>query len=269
MEYLYSLIKETDTPCPYGVCGGDGILTNVFKYNKTGNEYKSEMVCNCIHIPPKEELKKMSGIPEIFQNTSVASFETDCYKDKDTAMVAKIAAVNFIRNLKEIESLGTGLYLYSDVKGSGKTRLACSLGNAIIETRKYRVKFIRTVDVLSMIKNTYTYDNGSAKEINILESIEKTKILILDDIGAERPTDWVNEMFLNIIDYRAINKLITIFTSNVKQDDLKLDERIKSRIKSMSIEVHLPEESVRQALADEIHKQVKDILFNRSESNAK
>ena len=74
--------------------------------------------------------------------------------------------------------------------------------------------------------------------------------MIVDDIGTEKPSEWVNSIFLEILDYRISHLLVTIFTSNVPQSDLKLDERIVDRIIKMSIEIHFPEESIRRKKAD-------------------
>ena len=142
------------------------------------------------------------------------------------------------------------MYFYSQTKGSGKTRLACSLGNAIIATNTMKVSYIKTIDLLSTIRDTYNKKEPDITEKELIDGIKKTPFLIIDDIGAEKPNDFVNSVFLNILDYRISHLLVTVFTSNVPQNGLKLDERIADRICKMSIEIHFPEESIRRKKAN-------------------
>lgn len=74
-------------------------------------------------------------------------------------------------------------------------------------------------------------------------------MLVIDDIGVERPSAWVNEKFYEIINGRMVEMRITFFTSNCEIENLLLDERIKNRIIKMALPVPFPEESVRTLLA--------------------
>ena len=84
-----------------------------------------------------------------------------------------------------------------------------------------------------------------------IETIRTAELLILDDIGAETRKEWVDTELFRLIDYRYSNQKVTIFTSNVPIDELKLNERIIDRIYSMCINVDLPEKSIRTMQAKE------------------
>ena len=109
------------------------------------------------------------------------------------------------------------------------------------------------------VQDTYKKDSGIA-EREAVDRIKKVKLLILDDIGAEKPTEWVCGEFLKILDYRISNKLITFFTSNLHREKLKLDGRIIDRIVAMTLDVHLPEESVRRSQSKKQNIELSNLL---------
>lgn len=85
-------------------------------------------------------------------------------------------------------------------------------------------------------------------------------MLILDDIGTEKPTEWVCGIFLSILDYRISNRLVTLFTSNIHKEKLKLDDRIVDRLYKMTIDIHLPEESIRRLESQKEAEELKKLL---------
>ena len=161
---------------------------------------------------------------------------------------------------EDFKEKGKGLYLYSKTKGSGKTRLAASLGNALISTYKERVKFITTLDLLDEIKGTYNKESALS-ENDLINAIKEVDVLILDDIGVEGDTPWVSEKLYSILNGRMISKKITMFTSNSRVEELKQDERIKNRLEMMAIPIKMPEQSIRTDIAKGENKELQDILF--------
>lgn len=151
----------------------------------------------------------------------------------------------FVLKYDAFKKEGKGLYIHSKVKGSGKTMLACCLANGIMEKRDICVKFISVPELLEMTKNKY---KGLAESEEI-DAIRKAELLIVDDIGTEMKKEWVDTELFRLIDWRYSSKRITIFTSNVPIEQLKLDERIIDRIYSMCIPLKLPEVCVRKAKA--------------------
>lgn len=152
----------------------------------------------------------------------------------------------FILNFDMFRKEGKGLYIHSKTKGSGKTMLACCLANGIIEQRDICVKFISVPELLEMTKKKY---KGLA-DLEEIDSIRKSELLIVDDIGTEMKKEWVNTELFRLIDWRYSNKRVTIFTSNVEIEGLKLDDRIVDRIYAMCIPVKLPEISIRKRNVD-------------------
>lgn len=151
----------------------------------------------------------------------------------------------FVINFKMFQREGRGLYFYSDTKGSGKTMIACAVANEILKTHDISVKFVSVTDYIELVKEK---DDNSKKRI---KSIFEAGLLILDDIGAHvENKDWITTALFQLIDRRYTNHYPTIFTSNVRMEDLKTDSRISDRIYARSVPVIMPEISVRKQLAD-------------------
>lgn len=166
--------------------------------------------------------------------------------------------------LDEFESekeKGMGLYICSNTKGSGKTRIAASLANELIHNHDTQVKFAVTTTILSEIKATWYKqkqkqdDDNQYTESQLLDALITSEVLIIDDLGVEigkdEVKDWINERIFTIIDGRYRNKKVTIFTSNYALSELRHDARITNRIKERVYEIPFPEESVREYIADQ------------------
>lgn len=105
----------------------------------------------------------------------------------------------------------TGFCIYGRA-GNGKSHLAAALVNRVIE-RGYTAVFIEVPDLFSQIKATY---GGEGSEDKILRSLSSCNLLVLDDAGAERPSEWVQEKFFQIINARYKNRLPVVITTNTK-----------------------------------------------------
>lgn len=137
---------------------------------------------------------------------------------------------NIIRDRVSATQLEKGFYIYGPV-GSGKTHVAYALYKRIVETKR-SVWFWNVTDLIHELK----LDIDRREKLYIGEGILGFEgILILDDIGAERPTEWVAETLYLIVNKRYNAMLPTIFTSNLPVSDLgdKIGDRIASRIVEM------------------------------------
>lgn len=148
----------------------------------------------------------------------------------------------FIMNYENFQNKNMGLYIYSGTKGSGKTMLACCILNEISKRYVGSVKFINALDFLEMTKKGFNYDKPD------VEALYMAKVLVIDDIGVQLEKEWINTVFYRLINSRYQNGKVTIYTSNMPINDLKMDDRIIDRIESTSFEVHLPEVPIRQQM---------------------
>lgn len=255
----YETLTVPSESCPFCECDGSGLII-VLDHDFGGEIAK---ICRCRAFRVIEKKLNFAAIPEEFKNLTIASFEVNVYRQKESrvkAALAKRIAANFVKNFGQMQEKGKGLYLYSCKPGSGKTRLAASIGNALIKTHQVSAKFITTIGLIKEIQSTYDEETG-LKESELIDAIKQVDVLILDDIGTEKHTNWVNETFFNILDSRMSNRKITIFTSNAKIEELQHGEKIKNRIRRMAVPVNLPEESIRDNLAMKENEELQVLLL--------
>ena len=110
--------------------------------------------------------------------------------------------------------------------------------NGLIRYYRPRKNYPTVVNVpklLLKIKSTFNNDYGMENEESILRGIGEVSVLLLDDIGAEKSTEWVKETLYLIIDQRYCDMKKTYFTSNLTLKEIsKIDDRISSRIAEMA-----------------------------------
>jgi DNA replication protein DnaC len=164
----------------------------------------------------------------------------------DVDLKAFEALNDFKETIVDHVNRGEGLYIWSSNTGNGKTSWACKIMGyyfrkiAFSSGLENEGLYIYLPTFLDDLRNSYTTSSPEFEEE--LEMVKSCKLLIIDDIGAERVTEWVRERIVSIINTRASNDLCTIYTSNLSLKGLtdKLgDDRISSRIKGSVQEINL------------------------------
>jgi len=142
-----------------------------------------------------------------------------------------ITTINTYLN-KELYRKGYGIYFYGSA-GSGKTHLSFAILNEINQKTDLYSFAIYVPEFIQKIRDYYSQGET---EFNPVYEIAKIPVLLVDDLGAERYTEWVQEQIVQLLDFRYRNKLSTIITSNLKLTDLKekVGERIYSRVVGLS-----------------------------------
>lgn len=122
--------------------------------------------------------------------------------------------------------------------GTGKTHLAQATGTAWLEARKGMVLFRVVADLLDELRSTQASDSVIGL-VDVLEKYASVSLLILDDIGVDRPTEFAKEQLFKLIDRRYRNQLPTVVTSNVHLDDVaeRIGERLVSRLSSGELSI--------------------------------
>lgn len=184
-------------------------------------------------------LYSLSRIPIKYQ------YKMDLIPEKED-MQSFIALNDFKENIVDHVTRGEGLYIWGANTGNGKTSWACKIMGyyfrkvAFSSGLENEGLYIYLPTFLDDLRNSYSSSTPEFEEE--LEMVKSCKLLIVDDIGAERVTEWVRERIVSIINTRSANGLCTIYTSNLSLKGLadKLgDDRISSRIKGSVTEINL------------------------------
>lgn len=225
----------------------------------------SAVECSCGFLRNQVEKNRLefATLPEAFKMKRLSTFKETVYMKSDSRLFIKnaIKSVNYwLDNLDDMMKRGIGLYFHSNTKGSGKTRMAVSIANELLN-RQIQVKFATSLQIINEIKSTWSHDS-ELNESKLLEQLSTTTVLIIDDFGTEQYKDWIGERFYSIINQRYVDNKVTIFTSNYNLKNIDYDERIVNRIKEKTYQIPFPEESVRERIAEENRKELFDGIKN-------
>jgi DNA replication protein DnaC len=138
------------------------------------------------------------------------------------------------------ELVGRGLFLDGQ-PGVGKTHLAVAVLKAIIDRSRATGLFYDTRDLLRVIRSTYD-PSIRTTELEVLRPVMNAQVLVLDDLGAEKTSEWVEETMNLIVNTRYNERRMTLFTSNYPDvpDDsdpnsllFRIGHRMRSRLHEM------------------------------------
>jgi DNA replication protein DnaC len=162
--------------------------------------------CDCWRTDVAARLLAEARIPPRFGRAELANFE----HDMNTQRHAWQKATAFVDAFPVVER---GLLLYGP-HGVGKTHLGVGILKACVRTKGARAFFFETRELLRLVRDTY---NRSVEEteMGILQPLLDADLLVLDDLGAERTSEWVQETLGLVVNTRYNAKRPTIFTSNL------------------------------------------------------
>ena len=193
--------------------------------------------CRCQVALRTAAVLAKAKIPERYAHCTFANYKTN-YPGADKSLST---ALMFVRGFAEQYPLeGRGFLLTGSI-GCGKTHLATSALKWVIEQRGAEGLFCDYRELLRSIQNSYN-PQVSATEMEILNPVINAEVLILDDLGAIRPTEWVWDTVSLVLNARYNAVKTTIITTNyavlppgaggMKEDTLgdRIGERMRSRL---------------------------------------
>ncbi len=194
---------ENSTACP--LCAGTGLRL----VRRDGEQFAAE--CSC-RVERKAGLRlKRARIPERYAHCSLESFDTG-FRSADPSLGMALMATRRFADGYPLETEGRGLLLTGSI-GAGKTHLAVGLLRELIEQRGATGVFCDYRDLLKQIQNSYN-PHVATTELEILRPVFEAEILVLDELGAVKPTDWVWDTVAHILNTRYNDKRTTLITTN-------------------------------------------------------
>ncbi|MEA2482575.1 MAG: replication protein DnaC [Thermoleophilaceae bacterium] len=207
--------------CEVGVCDGSGWVEV---------DEMSARPCECRAIKAKRKQSRRlgTGIPKRFRGVG---FDRQPIADMDPTLTREIRT--FVRAIGDNLDKGKGLWLFGDV-GTGKTSLAMLVSKAALEAGR-SVAIYSMPRLLSDIKETYE-DRSERSYMQLFERLVGVDLLHIDDLGAEKRTEWVLEQLYSIINERWQEQRSVVVTTNlIDVDELRdqIGPRTVSRLHEM------------------------------------
>jgi DNA replication protein DnaC len=241
-------MKVSAEVCP--LCEGTGWMPV-----STGAERRVTR-CDCRLQARGEALLAAARIPKRYEHCELSNFEFD--GPHLGLAPARMAACRFVENYP-LDS--TGLLLIGSI-GVGKTHLAVGIVRELILSKGVACLFYDYRELLKQIQNSYN-DSVKATELEVLRPIFETEVLVLDELGAVKPTEWVWDTVSLILNTRYNDNRTTIITTNfedaaagavagargaARSETLgdRIGERMRSRLHEMCRIVRMEGEDFRQ-----------------------
>jgi DNA replication protein DnaC len=195
--------------------------------------------CDCWREKANARAIANARIPKRYSHCELTNFE----QHYDSLREAFRKAARFV---DEFPVVNRGLLLHG-LHGVGKTHLAVAILKTVMKTKGARGYFYETGELLKLVRDTY--DAGTAaNEMDVLRPVLQADLLVLDDLGVEKTSEWVQETLGHVINIRYGERRATVFTTNlIDLDDplhpksfmYRLGPRTRSRLFEMCDWVHM------------------------------
>jgi DNA replication protein DnaC len=191
--------------------------------------------CRCRVEDAQKKLLDAAHIPRRYEECSLANYRPA------TNNGSQLRAFNYAyRLVREYPSVNRGL-LFMGTCGVGKTHLSVAILRELIEKKGVSCLFYEFGSLLKEIQNSYNAVSQTS-ELTVLAPVIETEVLVLDEMGATKPTDWVRDTMMQVINARYNEKKLTIFTTNYTDTrrtpaEETLEDRIGARLRSRLYEM--------------------------------
>lgn len=212
---------ESET-CP--ICGGFGWVT--YDVPVGHPQFGKAFPCECRKAELSEsrhaQLLKFSNLA-VYQEKTFTNFETDS-PEWTGQQSAKLRVA--VQRCFDFAQQPQGWLFLQGGYGCGKTHLAAAIGNHLL-SQGQRVMFLTAPDLLDHLRSAYAPSAEMSYDA-LFDRVRDVSVLIVDDLGSESPTAWATEKLYQLFNYRYVNRLPTIITTNNPIDNI--DARISSRL---------------------------------------
>ncbi len=214
------MTPPADEVCALGICDGSGFILDP--------ELNVAHLCDCRKSGVGRGPRDAAGvIPRRYRGVS---FDRPPVTEIAPAVVTQVR--RYVRDLDANLQAGRGLWIFGDV-GTGKTTLAMLVSKHALEAG-HDVAQYSLPRLLAEIRTTF--DDGTERSyIDLLDRLAAVDLLHLDDLGAEKTSEWVLEQLYAIVNARYEEQRSMIVTTNLSRDELveQIGERTVSRLEEM------------------------------------
>ncbi len=223
-----------------------------------GDRFAEE--CDCRQAHKIAHTFHRCGIPPKYQDVSLESYRRHFSGADPSLEFAHRIAQGFADNYPHMITPGRGL-MFSGSSGLGKTHLAVSILKVLVLEKGCIGRFCYYQQLLKDIQNSWNAQT-STTELQVLEPVFNAEVLVLDDLGSVKPTDWVWDTVSMVLNTRYNQKRMTIVTTNFENLPAgalaggqtlgdRIGDRMRSRLLEMCREVKMQGADYREMLGRE------------------
>jgi DNA replication protein DnaC len=231
-----ALSGASPATCPY--CFGSGMEVIAGKGARP---------CGCRKQGGRTKMLESARIPRRYDGCSLQNY----FPAPNNG--TQLKAFNYaFRLVREYPAVDRGL-LFMGTVGVGKTHLSVAILRGLME-KGVPCLFYEFGSLLKEIQDSYNKISHTS-ELRLLAPVYQAEVLVLDELGASKPTDWVRDTMMQIIGTRYNDRKLTIFTTNYLDarrapTDETLEDRVGVRLRSRLFEmcktVHIEGEDYRR-----------------------
>ena len=191
----------------------------------TQGAYKGVARCDCFRQARIQNLIAKARIPARYEHCEINNFELRESLTTQSIEAAKMVAEIFVEEYPQSTPFGL---LFMGPQGIGKTHLTVGIIKSLIRRKAAPCMFRTFPELLKEIQMSWSPVSESS-EYTLLAPVLDTEVLVLDELGSLKPSNWVQEMVNYVLNYRYSENKVTIFTTNFQdRDDLTTDKKALS-----------------------------------------
>src|SRR5215475_42675 len=242
--------------CP--VCGGSGLIEEI-----SPKGLWVSRACECQQMEREQNRVGAARIPQRYRDCTLDDYEI--YNTADRSLGRALQAARSFVEAYPVDTAGKGL-LFTGSVGVGKTHLAVGVLRRLVQERGVRGLFCDYRELLKNIQNSYN-PQVATTELELLKPVFAAEVLVLDDLGAQKPNEWVWDTVALILNTRYNDKQTTIITTNYAdlpaaagaQTDVeraareqtlgdRIGDRMRSRLSEMCVQIEMTGKDFRQTV---------------------
>ncbi len=241
------------------ICDGVGLVRVVDE----GGRWVSRP-CECQEMEREQRRLAAAHIPQRYRDCTLDAFDPSYPRADDSLGRALLTARRFV-DAYPVDTAGRGL-LFVGTTGLGKTHLAVGVLQRLVRERGVRGLFCDYRELLKSIQNSYN-PQVQTSELEVLKPVFAAEVLVLDDLGAQKPNEWVWDTVALILNTRYNDRQTTVITTNypdlpaaggnltdieraAREPTLgdRIGDRMRSRLAEMCIRVEIRGDDFRQSV---------------------
>jgi len=260
VEYLPSTGMAGDINCPY--CHGLGYLRRDLPINHP--DFGKLQICSCRQGQVAQQIHQRLFSISNLDNLHHLTFEN--FQPRGRVGLGPWQADSLERAFNQAQQFGQkaeGWLLLQGGFGCGKTHLAAAIANFTVGIGVPTL-FITVPDLLDALR--FTYDNPESTFEQRFEEIRTAPLLIMDDFGTHNATAWAQEKLFQILNYRYINRLPLVVTTNLLLE--QIEGRIRSRLEDPELvtRVFIQAPDYRRPTDDSTHSDLSSLAMHHEQT---